>query len=308
MTDRAAASGLGGMPTPIRLTAAELPGCLGDISHPPAGLWCLGDSTVLAQAPEGFVAIVGTREASPYGERIATRLAAAAARAGLVVVSGLARGIDAAAHRGAIAARGRTVAVLGTGVDVPYPTSHRNLHGQVLDNGAVVSEMELGTRAFPGCFPRRNRIIAGLAQVTVVVEAGFKSGAINTASQAIDQGRIVAVVPGQMDDPRAAGSNQLIRDGSQVIASVEDLLMLCGKAGLSGDVDEGRGVAVPDATAHLGQEDRAILKLLGPAPTPSHEVAFVTGMSVRQVSEVLLRLELAGLAEGGAGGYRRRVG
>ena len=308
MTGPAARSGFGGKSAPIRLTAAELPGCLGDIPYPPAGLWCLGDPGVLEQAPAGFVAIVGTREASPYGERIATRLATAAARAGLVVVSGLARGIDAAAHRGAIAARGRTVAVLGTGVDVPYPSSHRTLHGQVMDNGAVVSEMELGMRAFPGCFPRRNRIISGLAQVTVVVEAGFKSGAINTASQAIDQGRTVAVVPGHMDDPRAAGSNQLIRDGSQVIASVEDLLMLCGKAGVVGRADGSGGLGAEEVAAGLGQEDRAIFKLLGAAPTPSHEVAFVTGMSVRQVSEVLLRLELAGLAEGGAGGYRRRVG
>jgi DNA processing protein len=308
MTGPAAASGFTGAREPIRLTAAQLPACLGDIPYPPAGLWCLGDPRVLEQAPEGFVAIVGTREASPYGERIATRLATAAVRAGLVVVSGLARGIDAAAHRGAIAARGRTVAVLGTGVDVPYPSSHRTLHGQVLDNGAVLSEMELGTRAFPGCFPRRNRIIAGLAQVTVVVEAGFKSGAINTASQAIDQGRVVAVVPGQMDDPRAAGSNQLIRDGAQVIASVDDLLMLCGKAGVSVDADSRAGVSALAVGAGLGQEDRAILKLLGPSPTPSHEVAFATGMSVRQVSEALLRLELAGFAEGGAGGYRRRAG
>lgn len=308
MTRAAATSGALGVHEPIRLMAAQLPACLGDIPYPPAGLWCLGDPSVLEQAPTGFVAIVGTREASPYGERIATRLATAAARAGLVVVSGLARGIDAAAHRGAINARGRTVAVLGTGVDVPYPSSHRTLHGQILDNGTVLSEMELGTRAFPGCFPRRNRIIAGLAQVTVVVEAGFKSGAINTASHAIDQGRIVAAVPGQMDDPRAAGSNQLIRDGSQVIASVEDLLMLCGKAGVSGGPDTVTGLGDPAAVAGLGREDQAILKLLGPSVTPSHEVAFVTGMSVRQVSEALLRLELAGLAEGSAGGYRRRVG
>jgi DNA processing protein len=141
-----------------------------------------------------------------------------------------------------------------------------------------------------------------------VVEAGFKSGAINTASQAIDQGRVVAVVPGQMDDPRAAGSNQLIRDGAQVIASVDDLLMLCGKAGVSVDADSRAGVSALAVGAGLGQEDRAILKLLGPSPTPSHEVAFATGMSVRQVSEALLRLELAGFAEGGAGGYRRRAG
>lgn len=211
-----------------RIEASALPACLGELPRPVAGLWYLGDRRLLDGAPERHVAIVGTREASPYGVRIAERLADACARAGLVVVSGLARGIDAAVHRAALAAGGLTIGVQGTGVDVPYPASHRALHGAVAAGGLVVSEMEPGSTATPGCFPRRNRIIAGLCRVTVVVEAGYRSGAINTAVQALDLGRTVAAVPGRIDDERAAGSNRLIRDGAQVIAELEDLLALAG--------------------------------------------------------------------------------
>ncbi len=209
-----------------RLEAASLPACLGELSRPVAGLWCLGDASALDGAPFRHVAIVGTREASPYGIRVAEQLATACAEAGLVVVSGLARGVDAAAHRAALAARGATIGIQGTGVDVPYPASHRTLHQALATRGTVLSEMEPGTLATPGCFPRRNRIIAALCQVTVVVEAGFKSGAINTASQALDLGRTVAAVPGRIDEERAMGSNGLIRDGAQVIGHVDDLLSL----------------------------------------------------------------------------------
>lgn len=214
----------------VRLDAASLPACLGELSRPVAGLWCLGTPGALAGAPFRHVAIVGTREASPYGIRVAERLATACAQAGLVVVSGLARGVDAAAHRAAMAAGGLTIGVQGTGVDVPYPASHRALHEALVRQGTVLSEMEPGTLATPGCFPRRNRIIAALCQVTVVVEAGYKSGAINTAGQALELGRTVAAVPGRMDEERAMGSNQLLRDGAQVICSPADLLGLFGLA------------------------------------------------------------------------------
>lgn len=217
-----------------RIDAADLPAGLRELSRPLAELWCLGDPSALDEAPLRHVAIVGTREASPYGIRIAERLATACARAGLVVVSGLARGVDAAAHRAALAAGGRTVGVQGTGVDVPYPASHRALHAALCDRGTVVSELEPGTLASPGCFPRRNRIIAAMCAVTVVVEAGYKSGAINTATQALDLGRTVAAVPGRIDEERAAGSNQLLRDGAQVIGGEEDLLGLFGLSTVGG--------------------------------------------------------------------------
>ncbi len=188
----------------------------------------MGAPEALMEAPDRHVAIVGTRDASPYGIRVAERLAAACARAGLVVVSGLARGVDAAAHRAALLAGGQTIGVQGTGVDVPYPAGHRALHAALVDRGTVVSEVEPGSLAGPGCFPRRNRIIAALSRVTVVVEAGFKSGAINTATHALELGRTVAAVPGRIDEERSAGSNRLIRDGASVVADVDDLLMIYG--------------------------------------------------------------------------------
>ena len=221
----------------FRLPAAALPAALGELSRPIAMLWCIGERRLLDGASDRHVAIVGTREASPYGVRTAERLAAACARAGLVVVSGLARGVDAAAHRAALGAGGATIGVQGTGADVPYPASHRALHAAVARGGLVISEMEPGTGATPGCFPRRNRIIAALCRVTLVVEAGYRSGAINTASHALDLGRTVAAVPGRVDEERAAGSNCLIRDGAQVITEVEDLLTLMGVSGNAGSAE-----------------------------------------------------------------------
>jgi DNA processing protein len=293
--------GEGRAPRPVWLSGAALPDCFGGLSHRPEGLWCLGDPSSLVGAPARHVAIVGTREASAYGERTARRFAAACARHGLVVVSGLARGVDAAAHRGALEVGGRTIAVLGTGADVPYPAGHRTLHGEVARSGAVVSEMEPGTTAKPGCFPRRNRIIAALAQVTVVIEAGFKSGAINTANWANDLGRTVAAAPGQCDDPRAAGSNQLLRDGAQVLGDVEDLLNLF-ELSTSGGQSTGpqRGPTDPI--------DAALFSLLGPAAQDLEILAFQAGMTGRQVSDRLLRLELEGFAERTGAGYRRGVG
>jgi DNA processing protein len=244
-----------------------------------------------------MVAIVGTREASAYGERTAGRFARAASRAGLTVVSGLARGVDAAAHRGAMEAGGATVAVLGTGVDVPYPAGHRSLHDEIQRQGLVISEVEPGTRAFPGCFPRRNRIIAALAKVTVVVEAGFKSGAINTATQALELGRVVAAVPGPIDDPRSAGANLLIRDGAQVLTAVEDLLNVYGLSTFDPAPDGAR----PEL-------DARILGLLGVQAVPASDVAFQLGLPVGQVSESLLRLEMEAVVGRDGGGYFRRSG
>ncbi|MEX2181681.1 MAG: DNA-processing protein DprA [Gemmatimonadaceae bacterium] len=297
------AGAAGTAPAPIRLDLALLPAALRDLSHPPAGLWCLGDPAVLSEGQ--FVAIVGTREASAYGERTAARLAAACARVGLVVVSGMARGIDAAAHRAAMAAGGRTIAVQGTGVDVPYPAGHRALHAAIQAQGAVVSEVPPGTLAFPGCFPRRNRIIAALARVTVVVEAGFKSGAINTASQALELGRSVAAVPGQIDDPRAAGSNILIRDGAHVITDVEDLLTTFG-------LSTGLGTENTSQVQQIGGDpdspDGRVLVAVGRGLWSVEAIAAEAGLSTSQTAESLLRLELFGLVGRSREGYRRAGG
>lgn len=289
---------------PVRLEAAELPGCLRDLSHPPAALWCLGDPKAIPGSPEEMVAIVGTRECSQYGERTARRLATAAVKAGLTVVSGLARGVDAAAHRAAMEAGGTTLAVNGPGVDVAYPVSHRALHEAIQERGAVLSEMEPGTKAFPGCFPRRNRIIAALAKVTVVVEGGFRSGAINTATRALELGRIVAAVPGPIDDPRSAGANLLIRDGALVITDVDDLLMACGLSTSGGGGRRGaEGSVASPAGSELTDLDGRILQMLVPRATPVSDLAFQLGVPVGQISGSLLRLEIAGLAGRDGGGY-----
>ena len=290
--------------TPVWCPADALPAQLGNLETPPRGLWLLGDRSCLDLPPNRLVAIVGTREASAYGVRMAQRLASAAARAGLIVVSGLARGIDAAAHEAAMASGGRTIAILGTGVDVPYPAGHRTLHQRVQENGLVLSEVEPGTRAFPGCFPRRNRIIAALSGMTVVVEAGLKSGALNTQAVAEQLGRPHGAVPGQADDPRAAGSNQLLRDGSHVILGPEDMLTVL-------EISTYSHMLTPEFGAHerLGTElwdpvDRVILRALGSQPTSAAGIAERHELSVRQVSAGLLRLEMLGAVTADGSEYR----
>jgi DNA processing protein len=160
--------------------------------------------------------------------RVTREIATALARAGACIVSGMALGIDACAHRAALDAGGKTVAVLGTGADVAYPRAHSSLHREIKDRGLILSELEPGARSDAGSFPRRNRIIAGLARLTIVIEAPFRSGALITSRDAMELGREVGAVPGPIDSPQSQGSNQLLRDGAQVITSVSDALSLVG--------------------------------------------------------------------------------
>ena len=199
------------------------PVALRDCPSPPAALWARGN---LALLDGPCVAIVGTRQATASGERIARDLARALARAGACVVSGLARGIDAAAHRGALDVEGATAAVLGTGLGVCYPRAHADLQRQIGEQGLLLSEQPPEAAAHAGSFPRRNRIIAALASITIVVEAGVKSGALITAAQALEMGRTVAALPGPIDSPQALGSNELLRDGATMITSIADALAL----------------------------------------------------------------------------------
>jgi DNA processing protein len=203
----------------------EYPVALEDLEYPPNQLFGLGDPAMLRPP---IVAIVGTRDPTAYGLRITRAIAGSLARAGVSIVSGMARGIDAAAHRAALEVGGRTVAVMGTGIDVPYPTGHRDLHQVLSERALVISEHGNGIRAHKGAFPRRNRIIAGLAPVTIVIEAGERSGALNTAEWAGDLRRTVAAVPGPIDSPQSVGSNDLIRTGSTMIAAAAEALALVG--------------------------------------------------------------------------------
>jgi DNA processing protein len=197
------------------------PTALGLIRDPPASLWVHGDVEALG-APA--VAIVGSRAASTYAVDVGERLGADLAVRGVVVISGLARGVDAAAHRGALAVGGRTVAVLGSGVDVIYPAEHLDLARDIVGAGALVSELAPGTPPRPGHFPLRNRIISGLSLAVVVVEASEKSGSLITARYGLDQGREVMAVPGNVLSGRSRGGHALLKDGAKVVEGVDDIL------------------------------------------------------------------------------------
>lgn len=206
---------------PVGWGDARYPRLLSAIGDPPPVLWVRGD---LACLNDPAVAVVGSRAATPYGLEVAERLGSDLAGAGVVVISGLARGIDSASHRGALAARGRTVAVLGSGLDLVYPPEHTELAAEVARSGAVVSELPPGTPPRRFHFPMRNRIISGLSLAVVVVEAAARSGALITADLALDQGREVLAVPGNILTGRFRGCHRLLKDGAALAESAHDVL------------------------------------------------------------------------------------
>jgi DNA processing protein len=219
MIDRSPARAIAYLPLPQH--SPLYPALLARIADPLSRLWLRGDPDVLATP---CVAIDGSRAASAYGLQVAERLAADLARAGVTVVSGLARGVDSAAHRGALTA-GRTIAMLGSGVDVIYPPEHETLADQIVrQGGALLSELEPGTPPRRGHFPRRNRLISGMALAVVVVEASARSGSLQTARFALEQGRDVLAVPGTIVGDRFRGSHALLRDGAKLVESASDIL------------------------------------------------------------------------------------
>ena len=240
--------------------------------------------------------MVGTRNSTAYGERATRLLTTAFARAGVSVISGMARGIDGTAHRTALDHGARTVAVLGTGIDVPYPAGHRHLHRTIAERGLVISENGLGVTAHKGSFPKRNRIIAALAPVTIVVEAGRKSGALNTAGQALDLGRVVAAVPGPMDSEQSVGSNELIRDGAVVIATVDDALALLG-------VTVARVLVEPE----LSPAQRTLWDSLAAGPADADELSARSGLALSDCLAGISALEILGLVECSLAGEIRRA-
>lgn len=254
-----------------------------DLPDPPAWLFYAGNLGMLA---DPIVAIVGTRNATSYGERMTTAIASALARGGACVVSGMARGIDGCAHRAALEADGRTVAVLGTGIDIAYPVAHRALHSAIGKRGLLLSELLPGDRANGGSFPRRNRIIAALATVTIVIEAGVGSGALITATHALELGRTVAAVPGPIDSPQCAGSNELLRDGAVVIASVADALSLVG-------------LTLPPRAppSDRPEAEQAVWRALGRGALDIEGLAAAAGLPARECLAAVTALELAGAVE-----------
>ncbi len=246
-----------------------------------------------------MIGIVGARNASASGRRFARELAAGLGEAGLVVVSGLARGIDASAHQGALASG--TVAVMAGGVDVVYPEENRELYGAVVGQGLALSEMAPGTEPQGRHFPRRNRIISGLCLGVVVVEAAQRSGSLITARFAADQGREVFAVPGSPLDPRCKGTNGLIRDGAHLTEGASDVIAVLEGMGKRPLAEEPTEEAAPPplepTPSELEKARRLVLEALGPTPVPVDEILRQTHLSPAVVSMALLELELAGRLE-----------
>ncbi|MCZ2289687.1 MAG: DNA-processing protein DprA [Anaerolineales bacterium] len=258
---------------------------LKEIEQPPPVLYARGDITL---DDHYAVAIVGTRRVTPYGRQIAEDLAAFLAGQGITVVSGLARGVDAVAHSAALKAGGRTIAVLGSGVDKIYPPEHLQIAEKMMKQGAVVSDYAVGTPPESANFPPRNRIIAGLSMATVVVEAGETSGALITAEFAAEQGREVFAVPGSILAPQSKGANKLIQQGAHPLLSPQDLTQALNLT-RTGDFKAARKAIPADAL------EAQLLAALGAEPVHVDEIRNATGLPIEKVSATLTLMELKGM-------------
>ena len=293
----------------------EMPPRLEAIPDPPAVLFVRGDPGVLS-APQ--IAVVGSRRATPAGARIARRLAGELAARGLVVTSGLAQGVDAEAHRGALEAGGRTVAVLGSSLDRIYPAGHCSLAERIAGQGALVSEFPFGTRPVPWNFPWRNRIISGLSLGVLVVEAADRSGSLITARLAADQGREVFAVPGSILNPLAAGCHRLLRDGAKLVERMEDVLeelpageLAALPSGASATFRDGEAAPAPapapEAAPAPGPDEAAVLDRLDYEPASVETIARRAGLTPEQVYPILLILEIGGSVRMDPAGRYMRV-
>lgn len=277
---------------------AGFPPMLREIPDPPTCLFAQGNLHALERPA---VAVVGSRNHSAYGAEICRGVARAAAQAGMVVVSGMARGLDAVAHAGALSASGLTIGVLGNGLGVIYPAANRELYRQVADKGLLLSEFPPGERPTAGSFPRRNRLISGLARVTVVVEAAISSGALQTVACALEQGREVMAVPGPITSPVSAGTNRLIRDGAAPLLELNDLLAHFPEMARGTTPNAG---AEPGALAPL---EGRIVNALWAGPRRVEELVEASGAPVWAALDALSVLELGGRVRQEAGGLYRLV-
>lgn len=276
----------------VTLADIHYPRTLLEIPDPPPLLYVKGRPESL-NVP--MLAIVGSRNATPQGEKTAEAFAQALSDAGYCIASGLASGIDGAAHRGALKGRSGTVAVVGTGLDIVYPARHRELAHQIVAHGALVSEYPLGTPSRPQNFPRRNRIISGLSRGCLVVEANLQSGSLITARLAAEQGREVFAIPGSIHSPVAKGCHQLIKQGAKLVDHIQDIL------------DELGGMSVPDMKLRRDEPVDPLLELIGFDPVGLDALAERSGLTSESLSAMLLVLELEGKVAGLPGGRYQRI-
>lgn len=279
---------------------AEYPRLLGQIEDPPPILYIQGAFT---KADELAVAIVGTRKSTSYGEDITARLAESLGRRGFTIVSGLAVGIDAAAHRACLRAKARTIGVKACGLDIDYPKSNSDLAKQIADCGVIVSEMPLGREPLREIFPRRNRIVSGLSLGVIVVEAPKGSGALITADLALDQGREVFAVPGDVNAPNSRGCHSLIKDGARLVETAEDVI-------------EGLGIllqAMPErkppeeVKADLSSDEEAVFEQLAAGPRRLDQLIASTALPAPRVSAALMLLEVKQVVTRLSGGTFARI-
>jgi DNA processing protein len=273
----------------VRFNDERYPARLRMIADPPAVIYVKG---AISAADERAIAIVGSRSASDYGLRVARNLAGGLALSGFTVVSGMARGIDGAAHEGALQAGGRTIAVLGSGVEQIYPPEHERLYRRMIESGAVISELPVGTRPAAFNFPARNRLISGLSLGVVVVEATERSGSLITAAAALEQGREVFAVPGEAGASRSRGTHRLIRQGAKLVETVDDILEEIAPqlVGRHGGADAPARSLPPNANANA----RNVFALLQDNALQVDQVIERSGLPPAEVLEILLDLELQG--------------
>lgn len=283
----------------------EYPPLLRTIASPPPVLFVHGDPSLLS-APQ--IAIIGSRNATPTGREIAHRLAAELCSVQFRITSGMARGIDSAAHRGALAVDGRTLAIYGSGIDRVYPRTNAQLAADIVDRGALVSEFPLGAPPIARHFPLRNRIISGIAVGTVVVEAGLASGSLITAQCALEQGREVFAVPGSTRNPLTRGCHALIKQGAQLVETAADImeaLPLHALRHLAGALSPPESQLTPEI-----YEDRsadAVIEALSYEPVDLDTLIERTGLTHKVLSSILLALELSGSVRALASGYYERI-
>jgi DNA processing protein len=287
----------------ITFSDPEYPPLLHHIPDPPPYIYVKG----CLDGTDQSVAVVGSRNASSYGKSMATRLSRDLSLLGLTIVSGMARGIDTAAHMGAMSAKGKTIAVLGSGLGVIYPPENRRLYDEITENGAVISEfpIEEGPNAYN--FPARNRIISGMTLGTLVVEATQRSGSLITARLAGDQGREVFAVPGSINSAKSTGAHNLLKQGAKLVASAEDVIeefyqfqKKVIKKDMLSEVQSEAAARLPD---DMTVDESVIYKVLEPYPIHIDALSLQTGMNIGKLSIILLNLELKGLVSQSPGKY-----
>lgn len=272
----------------MTVNCPEYPDKLKNIYDPPPFLYLEGDESCLF---EPTIAIVGSRSLSVYGKRMAEKLASELAQAGFTIVSGFARGIDSIAHRAALEAGGKTAAVFGSGLDVIYPPENKAIYRNLVLNGCALSEFFLGVHPDRHHFPRRNRIISGLSLGVIVVEAGEKSGALLTAEHALEQGREVFAVPGNITSKTSSGTNRIIKEGAKLVTCAEDVLE---ELKFIIPIKKSRE---PEQVAELSDDRRQVYDLLSDEPQHIDKIVKKANISVSQTLEIMLDLELTGLVE-----------